>query len=83
MDANRIGDGTVKVALEKLVRHYLIIISEFRLTLEEHFGISLKHLLRSEVITVLVLVLSHSIPNWLGFRRFDQSYRSFEKSSSV
>ena len=35
------------------------------------------------MISVFILVLSHSIPDRLGFRRFDQSCCSLKESSSI
>lgn len=53
------------------------------LTIRERFGVSLRDLLGREKVTILILVLRHSVPNGFSFGRFDESHRFLKESTSI
>ena len=59
------------------------LASEVWLTLRIRVGVTLRHLLRGQVIAVLELVLSHSVPDRFGLCRLDHGDRPFEQGARV
>lgn len=53
------------------------------LTLGKRVGVTLRHLLRGEMIAVLELVLSHPVPDRLRFGGFDDRNGSLKQGAGI